>query len=303
MGEPLVSTVIPSYNYGHFVTEAVESALAQTYPNQEILVIDDGSTDDTRERLAPYMDRIRYIYQTNRGLSASRNVGIRQAKGEWIAFLDADDVWHPRKLEVQLKAARGMGGPGLIGAPKATRLASQLPDDPEIQPLGVRDFLLGLPLTPSSVLVHRACFEAAGLFDETLSGTEDRDMWLRLAVRYPAAVVHSDCCMYRYHGDQLSRRAHNTYRNYRVVLDKFFSEYYEYLSYVGLAYSYLYFDAAWAFKGEGRRIEALQFLARSLLRRPWAMGGTRTRFPRLKLLLRLAVGERPFSLLTSSRGV
>src|SRR5437016_10401011 len=102
MSEPLISAVIPSYNYGHFITDAIESALGQTYPHVEIIVVDDGSTDDTREQLAPYSERVCYIHQENGGLSAARNTGIRAAKGEWIALLDADDVWHPRKLELQM---------------------------------------------------------------------------------------------------------------------------------------------------------------------------------------------------------
>src|SRR5262245_47307538 len=106
----LVSVVIPSYNYGQFVGEAVESALLQTWRGGvEVIVVDDGSRDDTRRRLGPYMDRIRYIYQENRGLSGARNTGIRAARGEWIALLDADDRWHPEKTEIQLEAAERAG--------------------------------------------------------------------------------------------------------------------------------------------------------------------------------------------------
>src|SRR5262249_15567431 len=99
---PLVSVVIPSYNYGHFVTEAVDSALTQTYPNVEVIVVDDGSKDDTPQRLQRYCGRINYIRQENRGLSAARIPGTAAAKGDFIALLDADDAFHPRKLELQM---------------------------------------------------------------------------------------------------------------------------------------------------------------------------------------------------------
>jgi len=98
MSRPFISVVIPTYNYARYVTQAVDSVLAQTYPAGEIVVVDDGSTDNTRERLQPYWARIHYVYQANQGLSAARNAGIRVARGDVIALLDSDDLWHPRKL-------------------------------------------------------------------------------------------------------------------------------------------------------------------------------------------------------------
>src|SRR5262245_24730960 len=97
----LVSVVIPTFNRAHLITGAIESVLAQTLPPLEIIVVDDGSTDDTPERLAPYLDRIVFLGQENRGVSAARNAGIQAARGNLIAFLDSDDVWHPRKIEIQ----------------------------------------------------------------------------------------------------------------------------------------------------------------------------------------------------------
>jgi len=98
MTSPLVTVVIPTYNYGRYICETVESALGQTYSPVEIIVVDDGSMDDTRERLATYGDRIRYIHQQNRGLSAARNTGIQAARGEFVALLDSDDLWLPDKV-------------------------------------------------------------------------------------------------------------------------------------------------------------------------------------------------------------
>src|SRR5712675_1199611 len=96
-----VSVIIPTYNSGRLVVEAVESALAQTLAPAEILVVDDGSTDDTRDRLAKFGPPVSYIHQENQGVAAARNRGIRAATGDLVAFLDADDVWHPKKLERQ----------------------------------------------------------------------------------------------------------------------------------------------------------------------------------------------------------
>jgi len=106
-----ISVVIPSYNYARFVREAIDSALAQTYPPLEVIVVDDGSTDATPEVLASYGDRIRVIRQRNEGVARARNAGIATARGDYVAFLDADDVWHPRKLELQI--ARFDGDPSL----------------------------------------------------------------------------------------------------------------------------------------------------------------------------------------------
>src|SRR5262245_56795787 len=107
MTPPTVSVVIPSYNCGHLVTEAVDSALGQTTPPTEIIVIDDGSKDDTGERLSGYEGRVRYFRQENQGVAAARNSGVQEAVSEFVAFLDADDVWHPRKLELQLEVLAG----------------------------------------------------------------------------------------------------------------------------------------------------------------------------------------------------
>src|SRR5262245_15747118 len=110
-----VSVVIPTYNCGRLVTEAVDSVLGQTVPPAEVIVVDDGSQDDTAERLAAYAGRVRYLRQENQGVAAARNCGVAASGGEVVAFLDADDVWHPRKLEFQLAALDRHPGLGLLG--------------------------------------------------------------------------------------------------------------------------------------------------------------------------------------------
>ena len=115
MGPASVSVVIPTYNSGQYLPEALESVLAQTVPPLEIIVVDDGSTDDTADRLHPYLNLITYKFQTNSGVSAARNAGLQLAKGDYVAFLDADDVWHPRKLEFQMGILTSHPDLGLLG--------------------------------------------------------------------------------------------------------------------------------------------------------------------------------------------
>src|SRR5438874_1624069 len=116
MSRPLVSVVIPTYNSAHYIGEAVQSVLAQTYTNFEVIVVDDGSTDDTRERLESVAGRIRYLYQPNGGVSKARNRGIQEARGELIAFLDGDDEWLPEKLAKQLAYMRANPSSPLVHA-------------------------------------------------------------------------------------------------------------------------------------------------------------------------------------------
>jgi glycosyltransferase involved in cell wall biosynthesis len=295
-GNPLVSVVIPSYNYGHFVAQAVESALAQTYPNLEIIVVDDGSKDDTRQRLEPYLDRIRYIYQENRGLSAARNTGIRAARGEWVGLLDADDLWHPQKIEVQLAAVPDLDSVGLIGSgPAEDQLPASLAPNPKTERVGVREFLLSRRTGPSGALLRRTCVEQVGWFDEGLTSIEDRDMWLRVAARFGAVIVLSPCFYYRLHQGQMSRVAWRMYENYRKVLDNFFVRHPAYRRLRGLGMGYMYLDTALCFHTFGQPLLAFRFLLQSMLRWPWPLrDNRRSQAFRLKLLVRLCLGERLF---------
>src|SRR2546428_514370 len=111
---PLISIIIPTYNSGRFVAQAVQSVLKQTYRCYEILVVDDGSTDETKDVLSKFGNCIKYIYQENRGPSAARNVGIKVARGKYVCFLDADDMWVPNKLKVQLAFIERDDGIGLV---------------------------------------------------------------------------------------------------------------------------------------------------------------------------------------------
>ena len=297
----LVSVVIPSFNYANFVVDAVESALQQTYRALEIIVVDDGSTDDTRQRLKPYADRIHYVYQNNRGLSAARNTGIRLANGEWIALLDSDDLWHRQKTEVQLLAARHIAEAGIIGSLPArslSQLQDELPADPEVKSLAVRDFMLSSRTGTTGALIRRSCFEVVGFFDEELRSIEDRDMWLRIAARFPVVQVSTPCWWYRPHAGQMSRRASRMVENYEKVLHKFFDKHPEHASLRRLAWSYLYLDGAWTYLDEGDERMARALMWKSVYLWPWSFNDSRLRkFPRARIIARLALGERLFRII------
>ena len=117
--KPRVSIIIPTFNRSAIVPNAIESVFRETYSDYELIVVDDGSTDDTRDRLQEYVARIKYVYQANRGVSAARNAGTKLARGEWIAFLDSDDVWHPTKLERQFEALALLGSGSVHALPTA----------------------------------------------------------------------------------------------------------------------------------------------------------------------------------------
>jgi glycosyltransferase involved in cell wall biosynthesis len=297
-----VSVVIPAYNYGCYVTEAVECALAQTHRPLEVLVIDDGSTDDTRTRLEPYMDRITYIYKDNAGLSAARNTGIRLAKGEWIALLDADDLWHPRKIEIQLAAVAADPAIGLIGLPEYFGdMPEVVPDNPPVRRIDVHDCLAHPPWAPSTVLIRRRCFDTVGLFDETLTSVEDRDMWLRLLVAYPSLQVHSRSWWYRLHPNQMNRNSQRMFDNYARVLDNFFAAHPEFRQHRRFAIAHMHLDASRAFSGEGRRGAAIQHVLASWWYWPFSLRSRerRNRLLRVRLLTTYLLGRSPMSVLRS----
>ena len=229
MIEPLISVVIPTYNYGHFVTNAVESVLVQSYANREVIVVDDGSTDNTMQRLQPYLDRIRYIHQDNAGPSAARNRGIGAAAGDWIALLDADDVWHPRKLELQMRCLQEQ--PPDVGLLATDAFADQRTSWPVLDDADARVIEYGLEdivglcrFGPSSTLIRKSCLVAAGLFDPTLLLVEDRDLWIRLASHCKLAKLSLPLLFYRRHATSLSNKCAKMEGDELRVLDKAFAQ-------------------------------------------------------------------------------
>ena len=206
-----VSVVIPTLNRRQRISRAIDSVRRQSRPADEILVVDDGSTDDTARFIAETYPEVPVLRQANRGVSAARNAGIHESKGELIAFLDSDDEWLPRKLERQLQAMEASPGALLCHTNEIwIRNGRRVNPMKKHQKFGGRIFEKALPLcviSPSSVLVDRRLFDEVGLFDESLPACEDYDLWLRVCARFPVLFV-DDALIVKHggHEDQLSRR-------------------------------------------------------------------------------------------------
>ncbi len=208
---PGVSVIIPTYNRAPLLARALASVLSQTQPPQEIIVIDDGSDDGTAALLRQRYPAVRYLQQSNRGVSAARNAGIGQAQGEWIALLDSDDEWLPAKLERQLQLAHRSPAAPLVHSDEIwIRNGRRVNQMDKHAKAGGWIFQRCLPLcaiSPSAALIRRSLFDEVGHFDESLPACEDYDLWLRICSRYP--VLYSPEALIRKYGgheDQLSRK-------------------------------------------------------------------------------------------------
>ena len=221
-GFPTVSVIIPTYNCASYLGVAIDSALAQTYQNVEIVVVDDGSTDDTRRLLAPYGDKISYYYENQSGVPAARNVGVQHAQGDLIAFLDADDIWFPEKLSTQVGALLQFPEAGLVFSDKRAFDAGGVIIDAYFHSLGnwferhrigktdvaygwlYRELLNANDITTSSALVRKDVLEKVGPLDEILRMGDDYDLWLRIAREYKLIFINQVLTEYRVQPNGLS---------------------------------------------------------------------------------------------------
>lgn len=214
---PGVSVIIPAYNCAATLSAALESALNQTLPPREVLVIDDGSSDDTAAAAAAYGPPVRLIRQPNAGAAAARNRGLREAAAEFVAFLDADDLWAPHKLAVQVEALRSRPQAVLAYCDydvlnTATGIVTRRQGVACSGHIARQLFVDGQGVTTSMVVIRRAVIEAVGLMDETLTCAEDWDYWLRIAEHGEAVFLPQRLATYRHSPDSLSQRAQTVYR-------------------------------------------------------------------------------------------
>lgn len=275
-----VTVIIPAYNYAQFLPDAISSALSQAWDVLEVLVIDDGSTDNTAAVLSDIRDpRLRVIHQPNAGLSAARNTGIREARHGILAFLDADDRWTPGFLKTVV--------PHLIEAPATTAIAAcgwqrmtkegKLVEQPKrILPpprmLSARDFIVRNRFFPSAVVVRKSVFIECGDFDTSLRSSEDRDMWIRITTRYQAKYIDEPLVHIRRHGENMSRNAVRMRMNTSRTLGKAWaagtvSRFN--LPFWARARAVFEFSSAWTHFSAGHRGAALIYLAYSFILWPF----------------------------------
>ncbi len=207
---PLVSVIIPTYNRLEFLKEAIASVQRQTYAPLEIIVVDDGSNDKTEEKIPYLFPSITFLRQSHQGVSAARNKGIKQAKGSYIAFLDSDDLWLPRKLEEEMNILQANPSLSICYTDEIwIRRGVRVNPMKKHQKHGGWIYPYCLPLciiSPSSVILRREVFDRVGLFDESLPACEDYDLWLRVTARYPVHFIEKHLIVKRGgHEDQLSR--------------------------------------------------------------------------------------------------
>jgi len=225
---PRVSIIIPTHNRSKLLRVALESALGQTYPNIEIIVVDDGSTDDTAAVVAQYTGRVNYIKQANQDVAAARNTGIRVASGEYLTFLDDDDLILPTKIARQVRVLASRTRVGLVHCRfyyadengNYLHEVGILPEGEVLQGLICRNFIwVGAPL------IRRQCLEQVGLFDEEIPPiAADWDMWLRIAqAGYQFACVQEPLGVYRIHRDGMMSDVAELERGIFAVLEKVFS--------------------------------------------------------------------------------
>lgn len=190
---------------------ALDSVLQQTLKAAEIIVVDDGSEDNTRELLNRHYPEVRLLQQSNQGVSCARNSGIRAADGEWIALLDSDDEWLPHKLHSQMQCLQAAAHLRICHSGESwIRQGKPLKQLAKHRKRGGHIYTDCLPLcviSPSSVIIHKTLLDEIGLFDESLPACEDYDLWLRICARYPVGFVEQPCIIkHGGHADQLSQK-------------------------------------------------------------------------------------------------
>lgn len=230
---PLVSIIVPAYNCAPFVGEAIQSVLEQEYPHKEIIAVNDGSSDSTLSALKAFGDRIIVVDQPHGGAGAARNTGLRHAKGDYIAFLDGDDVWFPGKLSLQVRyleehahvglvftgwtvcAEPGDGSSALLARPTGSVQDTVI--EPSRSGWVYHRLLLDCILNTSTVVIRRWVVQQTGEFDETLRSGQDYEYWLRISRMTEIHKLAAPLAVYRHHGGNLSQRPKDANYPYLIV--------------------------------------------------------------------------------------
>jgi glycosyltransferase involved in cell wall biosynthesis len=204
---PLVSVIIPTYNREKIITRAIDSVFAQTYRDFEIVVLDDGSQDNTRAVAQAYGPKVHYFYQDNKGIAGARNAGMHQTAGDYIAFLDSDDYWLPGKLEQQMALFSQHPEYGMVGCQcGSVQIDGTYREKNRPGKSGwiLYDLFNKNFIRTSSAVITRACLEKVGGFDETLREGEEYDYWLRIAAEFAIGFINEPLTVYVDNTDGMS---------------------------------------------------------------------------------------------------
>lgn len=224
---PKVSVIIPAYNAMAYLPESVDSVLNQTFTDFEILIVNDGSSDHVEQWAAGVKDsRVKVIFQENQGASVARNTGITHARGEYVAFLDADDSWEATKLEKQVRYLEDNPAVGVVHTWMALIDQQSKPTGRVMASKGEgeiwQQIIEGNQVACSSAIVRRCCFETVGVFDQSLRVAEDWDLWIRIAAKYPFAVIKKPLVHYRQHPNSKSKKYPEMLQDFRTIIEKAF---------------------------------------------------------------------------------
>lgn len=228
---PLVSVIIPAYNRAALIGESLESVYAQTYEPLEVIVVDDGSTDDLESALSPYLRQgLRLIrHETNKGAPTARNAGIAEAKGEFIAFLDSDDLWEPDKTKQQVRKIVESGPDTALvysGIRKIDQDGKLLGFKNPVKKGSIYLDLLANNWigSTSTALVRASALSRVGGFDATLRSRQDLDLWLRISREFTIDFVADPLVLYRVHTNRISSNVDSRIQGYESLLSKYFDD-------------------------------------------------------------------------------
>jgi glycosyltransferase involved in cell wall biosynthesis len=233
--KPKVSVIIPTYNRAYLINRAIQSVLNQTYQDFEIIIVDDGSTDNTKEVIREFQKKdkkIKYIrHEKNKGGNAARNTGIKAAKGEYIAFQDSDDEWLPEKIEKQMKAFENL--PPEVGVVYTGFLRIENGKKVYIPWSWVakkdgnihQELLKGNFVTTPSIVTRKACFEKAGMFDESLPALQDWELAIRLSKYYAFKCIDKPLVISYYTQDGISDSNAAFTKALELILSKYFNDF------------------------------------------------------------------------------
>jgi len=262
---PRVSVIIPTYNRAKYISEAIGSIMSQTYNDYEIIVVDDGSTDNTKEVLKKYKEKIKYVCQKNQGSAAARNRGVKESRGEFIAFVDSDDLLMPRCFELQVQAleknpqaAFAYGKSGLVD--EGGRCIKKIFSTKKRRSGNIfEDLLFGSCIRTDTAMFRKACFNDIGGYDKSLLRAQDWDMYLRMCKKYEVVFIDEVVAQYRYHGSNSVRDTEMLLNFVLKIMNKHKGCFKDHPH-----RSHIYSEYGWEFIQKGRKERGKELILESL---------------------------------------